>query len=289
MNDINMCQVDVIVRNDKYGLLDRSGIRRNVYKDIEFTVYDRDGVGHKVKGGYLITDGGYEGLSIFVNPNVPRSDREAIVWSEFIEAVRKDVECTFGILKARFHILKGIRFPEQNIVESTFVTCCILHNMLLELDGYDISAWELDAAWESLSMSPTEWNLPVEEENNDGNPNSEPHEQDSVEDNELTPFAGLEDMEDTNLNGILSLSPSRLAVSNVPITIPIHSPNILRNLLIEHFSVSFKLGRVQWPKNMKYSHRQNCKRPSPVTEPAAIMRALSIVRETLYVKKVIYC
>ena len=166
MNDINMCQVDVIVRNDKYGFLDRSGVRRNLYRDIEFVVYDQDGVGHKVKGGYLITDGGYEGLSIFVNPNVPRSDRGAIVWSEFIEAVRKDVECTFGILKARFHILKGNRFPEQIIVDCTIVTCCILHNMLLELDGYDISAWELDAAWESVSMSPTEWKLPVEVVNN---------------------------------------------------------------------------------------------------------------------------
>ena len=43
--------------------------------------------------------GGYERLSIYVNPNVIRSDRSSIVWSLFLEAIRKDVECTFGILK----------------------------------------------------------------------------------------------------------------------------------------------------------------------------------------------
>ncbi len=138
MNDINMCQIDIIVRNDDNGFLDSRGINRNMYKDVEFTVYDNNGQPVVIKGAYLITDGGYETLSIFVNPNIARSDRSAIVWAEFIDAVRKDVECTFGILKNRFHILQGIRFPEQDVVESTFVTCCILHNMLLEIDGHDI-------------------------------------------------------------------------------------------------------------------------------------------------------
>ena len=50
----------------------------------------------------MITDGGYKPVAIFVNPQVENSYRECIIWSEFIEAVRKDVECTFGILKYRF-------------------------------------------------------------------------------------------------------------------------------------------------------------------------------------------
>ena len=185
MHDINMCTVDVIVRNDKYGLLDRRGKSRNLYKEVEFVVYDKDGHAVKIRGAYLITDGGYEGLSIFVNPNISRSDRAAIVWSEFIEAVRKDVECTFGILKSRFQILKGIRFPEQNIVEATFVTCCIIHNMLLTLDHLDISAWELDAVWDSVDMNPKEWDMPEVPVVEEYNPNDE-----EEEDVDVVPFAG---------------------------------------------------------------------------------------------------
>ena len=36
---------------------------------------------------------------------------------------------------------------------------------------------------------------------------------------------------------------------------------------------------------MRYSHRHTFRRPNPITEPAAVMRALCIVRETLVVKK----
>ena len=62
--------------------------------------------------------------------------------------MRKDVECVFGILKKRFLFLKHpiwLHEPEQ--IENAFVTCCVLHNLLLDCDGYD--DWELrDVNWE---------------------------------------------------------------------------------------------------------------------------------------------
>ena len=63
------------------------------------------------------------------------------VWSKLVESVRKDVECTFGILKKRFHILKhDIRLHNKDHVHDVFVACCILHNMLLDYDEWD--DWE---------------------------------------------------------------------------------------------------------------------------------------------------
>jgi hypothetical protein len=119
-NDINICHVDTIVRDDVNGLLTADGNERNLYKDIEFVVYDEHGQPITIKGVYLITDGGYEPLAIFVNPNVKRCDRAAVVWAEFIESVRKDVECTFGILKSRFHFLKiGCRYSNQKVYYHT--------------------------------------------------------------------------------------------------------------------------------------------------------------------------
>ena len=54
-----------------------------------------------------------------------------------MESVRKDVERLFGILKKRFRILKHpSSLRSLNAMEDVFITCCILHNMLLEFDGY---------------------------------------------------------------------------------------------------------------------------------------------------------
>jgi hypothetical protein len=52
--------------------------------------------------------------------------------------MRKDVECTFGIMKGRFRILKsGIRLKGQEAGDKIFLTCCALHNWLLHVDGLD--------------------------------------------------------------------------------------------------------------------------------------------------------
>jgi hypothetical protein len=48
------------------------------------------------------------------------------------------LECTFGSLKKRFHILKnGIRLHSVDYIENIFVACCIFHNMLLDYDDWD--------------------------------------------------------------------------------------------------------------------------------------------------------
>ena len=53
-------------------------------------------------------------------------------FSCILESVRKDVECTFGILKKRWKILEyGICFDNIEVVERVFIVCCILHNMML--------------------------------------------------------------------------------------------------------------------------------------------------------------
>jgi hypothetical protein len=47
------------------------------------------------------------------------------------------IECVFGILKKRFVILKAFnRMAKVQNIDDVFVTCCILHNILLEADGF---------------------------------------------------------------------------------------------------------------------------------------------------------
>jgi hypothetical protein len=57
------------------------------------------------------------------------------------------VECTFGILKGRFRILRNaLLFQTQAQIDNVFNTCCMLHNILLTFDGLD--------DWENI-----DWNI----------------------------------------------------------------------------------------------------------------------------------
>jgi hypothetical protein len=70
--------------------------------------------------------------SSFGNSN----DVNEIHWSKWLESTRKDTECTFGILKGRWRILKsGVCVFGVDSIDYVWFTCCALHNWLLDIDG----------------------------------------------------------------------------------------------------------------------------------------------------------
>ena len=101
-------------------------------------------------GLYFICDGGYNRWKELMPPykhQLKGSDTEK--WSGNVESLRKDVECTFGILKKRFAVLKNkLRFHHMEDISFIFKICCILHNMIHDWDGYD--NWE--NAEEAIAM-----------------------------------------------------------------------------------------------------------------------------------------
>ncbi len=51
--------------------------------------------------------------------------------------MHKDIECTFGILKGRWRILKaGVHLWGVLYTDNVWLTCCTLHNWLLDIDGF---------------------------------------------------------------------------------------------------------------------------------------------------------
>jgi len=144
-----------MVRFDEFLCGIRSG---KILEDIEFELLEIGPEGEvvtvKYQGGYVIVDNGYLRWSCTVPPFKVTLDQREIRWSKWVESMRKDVECTFGILKGRWRILKtGIRVEGVDAVDKIWLTCCALHNWLLDIDGLD-EHWDGDGL---LSTVESDW------------------------------------------------------------------------------------------------------------------------------------
>jgi len=131
------------------------GLNNGEYlSDVEFELVERDTSGNiqtaKYKGAWLIVDNGYLSWPTTVPPFSKSDSVMEEKWSKWMESMRKDVECTFGILKGHWRILKsGIRMHSVGSVDRIWKTCCALHNWLLDVDGLSenwengvLSVWE---------------------------------------------------------------------------------------------------------------------------------------------------
>ena len=120
-----------------------SGVHEgDLYNNFEFCLFEKNDsneiVEVKYKGVWFMVDNGYLNWSCTVPPVKNAMSYQTIRFSEWLESMRKDVECTFGILKQRFSILRhGIRLESIKNCDEVWMTCCGLHNVLLKLDGYD--------------------------------------------------------------------------------------------------------------------------------------------------------
>jgi hypothetical protein len=87
---------------------------------------------------YLICDSGYLCWPQSICPYSSTTAASAEgYFSSNLERVRKDVECTFGIMKKRWKILNnGLMYRDIKVCEKIVVTCSCLHNMLV--DNMDI-------------------------------------------------------------------------------------------------------------------------------------------------------
>jgi hypothetical protein len=93
------------------------------YSQTKYMLYDIHGTLIECCGGFLITDGGYPEFAVFIDPDHTKVARNQVLWSEWLESVRKDIECTFGILKQRFRFLRnGIIYKDAKIIEYAMKT-----------------------------------------------------------------------------------------------------------------------------------------------------------------------
>ncbi|XP_024008092.1 uncharacterized protein LOC112084047 [Eutrema salsugineum] len=91
---------------------------------------------------YYLTDGIYPKWATFIQSiSRPQGDK-ACFFAKRQEATRKDVERAFGVLQARFAIVKNPALMWDKVkIEKIMRACIILHNMIVEdeRDGYSLS------------------------------------------------------------------------------------------------------------------------------------------------------
>jgi len=102
--------------------------------------------GRQYSKPYYLADGIYPEWAVFVKFIRAPQSAEHKLFSEHQEGARKDVECAFGILQARFRILRNpARLYDQGDLQNIMLACIILHNMIIkdekdiENDSFDLN------------------------------------------------------------------------------------------------------------------------------------------------------
>ncbi|KAL7608473.1 hypothetical protein Lser_V15G09663 [Lactuca serriola] len=96
--------------------------------------------GNEYKYGYYLTDGIYPQYSTFVKAfRHPVEERDNF-FKRRQEGARKDVECAFGALKAKWHIVEhAARLLDLETLRYIMYACNIMHNMVVEDKGRSIA------------------------------------------------------------------------------------------------------------------------------------------------------
>jgi hypothetical protein len=219
-----------------------------ILENLEFELFELnekgEAVAAKYQGCWLLVDNGYLNWSTTIPPMKISFDRRECRWAEWIESMRKDVECTFGILKGRWRILKaGIRVHGALAADAIWKTCCALHNWLLEVDGLD-AEWERGvlSVWEGElgQFDPTDWATQqsfalrrLQSETSIRNYDvSRMGTSDNLGDDLAPPCQGTEPATDDK---------------SIRVVRKLHR-DYFRRKLVEHFDILWRQNKIQWPK-----------------------------------------
>ncbi len=192
-------------------------------------------------------------------------NRSELRFSQWLETLRKDFECTFGILKGRWRILKtGTCVHNTEACDNIWMTCCALHNLLLDVDGlwhkwedgFPSSYYETDDGQFQDKDIPAAIRRLVDPTGSEGhrlrtfvssrfgfrNNVNDDNDKDNDNDNEDHDDDNNH-IENINHSGILQLP---LVQSGRSVkSIEFHR---FRAMLIDNFNIAFHGNRLKWPK-----------------------------------------
>ncbi|GKB89338.1 ALP1-like protein isoform X1 [Tanacetum coccineum] len=96
--------------------------------------------GHTYRKCYYLADGIYPEWSTFVKTFSVTRDAKTFKFKTIQEAARKDIEWAFEVLQGRWGIIRQpARAMQINNLKRIMYCCIILHNMILENEGFEVN------------------------------------------------------------------------------------------------------------------------------------------------------
>lgn len=89
---------------------------------------------------HLLGDSAYPNMTNLITPyrDNGRLSRIQRRFNYKHSATRVAIEQGFGLLKGRFRILRYVNVYSTNIIPKVIISCCILHNMCIDLDDVEV-------------------------------------------------------------------------------------------------------------------------------------------------------
>ena len=201
---------------------------KTIHAERVFQTYNREGQVTYWRGAYLLTDGGYPKVAMLIDPSLKEFDYYSVMWAEWLESIRKDVECVFSNLKMRFRWLRNkVPYHDIWLIYNAVRVAAILHNRLLLHDGYDKFNWE--------GCNPED-----EEPLREGAPATVAVEAEQVEGEVLgDPTA--------ELPGVLTQQPQGSQDNPIAFSQGNYWP--LKKALMKHLTYAYVSGKLQWPSS----------------------------------------
>ena len=104
--------------------------------------------------GYYLADGIYPSWATFVKTIPEPQGNKKKYFAAAQEACRKDVERAFGVLQARFAIVRGpARFWDEDTLGQIMRACVIMHNMIVEDERDEEDDLSFDGEGEKVKIS----------------------------------------------------------------------------------------------------------------------------------------
>ncbi|XP_047953595.1 uncharacterized protein LOC125199707 [Salvia hispanica] len=119
---------------------------------------------------YYLADGIYMRWHVFVKTITCPTTPKRSLFPQKQEAARKDVERAFGVLQARWGIVKGVASGwHRPLIVDIMYACIIMHNMIDDDEGDYVTAWRDDANSSTASSfvvnDPTVQGVPLDMRN----------------------------------------------------------------------------------------------------------------------------
>ena len=110
--------------------------------------------GHDYTMGYYLADGVYPSWATFVKTIPEPQGNKKKYFAVAQESCRKDVERAFGVLQARFAIVRGpTRFWDDDTLSLIMRACVIMHNMIIEDERDEEDDFNYDVVGENVKIS----------------------------------------------------------------------------------------------------------------------------------------